>query len=82
MLSHSAMSVTDATAEVERYIADPGQALAYKVGALTIQRLRQRAEQALVSRFDIRAFHRQVRETGSVPVAVLEAKIEAWVAAR
>ena len=82
MLAHSAMSVTNATAEVERYIADPGQALAYKVGALTIQRLRQRAEQALGARFDIRAFHRQVLETGSVPMAVLEAKIEGWIAAR
>ncbi len=82
MITHSAMSVTDATAEVERYIADPGQALAYKVGALTIQRLRQRAEQAMGARFDIRAFHRQVLETGSVPMAVLEAKIEAWIAAR
>jgi uncharacterized protein (DUF885 family) len=82
MLKHSAMSATNATAEVERYIADPGQALAYKVGALTIQRLRQRAEQALGSGFDIRAFHRQVLETGSVPMAVLEEKIEAWIAAR
>ena len=82
MLAHSAMSVTDATAEVERYIADPGQALAYKVGALTIQRLRKQAEPTLGARFDIRAFHRQVLETGSVPMAVLEAKIEAWTAAR
>ena len=80
--THSAMSRTDATAEVERYIANPGQALAYKVGALTIQRLRNRAEQALGARFDIRAFHRQVLETGSVPMAVLEAKIEAWIGAR
>jgi uncharacterized protein (DUF885 family) len=82
MLEHSAMSETDATAEVERYIADPGQALAYKVGALTIQRLRRQAEQALGARFDIRDFHRQVLDTGSVPMAVLEAKILAWIAAR
>ena len=81
MLVHSAMSAHDATSEVERYIAEPGQALAYKVGALTIQRLRKRAEQAMGARFDIRAFHRQVLETGSVPMAVLEAKIEAWLAA-
>jgi uncharacterized protein (DUF885 family) len=82
MLAHSAMSRTDATAEVERYIADPGQALAYKVGALTIQRLRKQAEQALGARFDVRAFHRQVLDTGSLPMAVLEAKIEEWIAAR
>ncbi len=82
MLAHSAMSRTDATAEVERYIADPGQALAYKVGALTIQRLRQRAEQALGARFDVRAFHGRVLDTGNIPLAVLEAKLEAWIAAR
>ncbi len=82
MLAHSAMSPNDATTEIERYIADPGQALAYKVGALSIQRLRQRAEQALGPRFDIRAFHHQVLGTGGVPMAVLEEKIEAWIAAR
>lgn len=82
MLAHSAMSSANATAEVERYIADPGQALAYKVGAMTIQRLRKRAEQALGARFDIRAFHRQLLDTGSLPMAVLEAKIEEWIATR
>jgi len=81
MLAHSAMSRADASAEVERYIADPGQALAYKVGALTLQRLRQRAQDALGARFDIRAFHRQLLDTGNVPLAVLEAKIERWIAA-
>jgi uncharacterized protein (DUF885 family) len=80
MLANSAMSRTDATAEVERYIAMPGQALAYKVGALTIRRLRQKAEQALGPRFDVRAFHDQVLMTGSIPMSVLEAKIDAWIA--
>ena len=80
MLANSAMRRTAATAEVERYIADPGQALAYKVGALTIRRLRQQAEQALGLRFDVRAFHAQVLMTGSIPMSVLEAKIDDWIA--
>ncbi len=80
MLANSAMGRTDATAEVERYIAIPSQALAYKVGALTIQRLRKKAEDALGPRFDIRAFHAQVLDTGSLPMPVLEAKIDRWIA--
>ena len=81
MLSNSAMGRTDATAEVERYIAIPSQALAYKVGALTIQRLRGEAEKALGKQFDIRAFHDQVLNTGALPMPVLEAKIRAWIKA-
>jgi len=81
MLANSAMGRTDATAEVERYIAIPSQALAYKVGALTIQRLRKEAETALGSKFDIRAFHDQVLNTGALPMPVLEAKIRAWIKA-
>lgn len=80
MLENSAMTRVDVIAEVERYIVNPGQALAYKVGALTIRRLRSRAEEALKSRFDVREFHRQVLDTGSIPMAVLEGKIEAWIA--
>lgn len=79
MLANSGMGRTDATAEVERYIAIPGQALAYKVGALTIQRLRKKAEDALGERFDIRAFHQQVLGTGALPLPVLEAKIDHWL---
>ncbi len=82
MLDNSAMGRTDATAEVERYIAIPGQALAYKIGALTIQRLRRKAEAALGTRFDVRDFHAQVLNAGALPMAVLEAKIDAWITAR
>jgi uncharacterized protein (DUF885 family) len=82
MLDNSAMSPTDATAEVERYIAIPGQALAYKVGQLTIRRLRTRAEQALGPKFDVREFHAQVLMSGALPMRVLEEKIDAWIAAK
>jgi uncharacterized protein (DUF885 family) len=82
MLDNSAMSPTDATAEVERYIAIPGQALAYKVGQLTIRRLRTRAEQALGPKFDVREFHAQVLMSGALPMKVLEEKIDAWIAAK
>ncbi len=81
MLANSDMGRTDATAEVERYIAIPSQALAYKVGALTIQRLRKKAETELGAKFDIRAFHEQVLGTGALPLAVLEKKIDSWIAA-
>jgi uncharacterized protein (DUF885 family) len=80
MLEHSNMGKTDATAEVERYIAIPGQALAYKVGALTIQRLRAKAEAELGDRFDLKQFHAQVLMTGALPLPVLEAKIDRWIA--
>ena len=82
MLDNSPMGKSDVTAEVERYIAIPGQALAYKVGQLTITRLRARAEAALGRKFDIRAFHEQVLMTGALPMAVLEAKIDGWIAAQ
>lgn len=81
MLDNSAMSRTDATAEVERYIAIPSQALAYKVGQLTIRRLRTKAETELGPKFDVRAFHAQVLMSGALPMAVLERKIDDWIAA-
>ena len=79
MLQNSGMSRTDATAEVERYIAIPSQALAYKIGSLTIQRLKAKAERELGSRFDPRAFHAQVLNTGALPLTVLERKIDDWI---
>ena len=80
MLENSGMSETDATAEVERYIAIPSQALAYKIGALTIQKLKKEAESALGDKFDPREFHDQVLNTGALPMAVLETKIRDWIA--
>jgi len=82
MLDNSSMGRTDATAEVERYIAIPGQALAYKIGALTIQRLKKKAQAELGDRFDPREFHAQVLMTGALPMAVLEKKIDDWIAAK
>ncbi len=82
MLDNSAMGRTDVTQEVERYIANPGQALAYKIGQLTIRRLRTKAEQELGAKFDIREFHAQVLNTGALPMEVLEAKIDRWIASR
>ncbi len=80
MLDHSSMGKTDATAEVERYIAIPSQATAYKIGALTIQRLRQKAEAELGPKFDIKDFHAQVLMTGALPLSILEQKIDRWIA--
>lgn len=80
MMANSAMGRTDATIEVERYIAMPGQALAYKIGQLTISRLRAEAQAKLGSKFDIRDFHTQVLMSGALPMAVLEKKIGDWVA--
>ena len=82
MLSHSGMGKTDATAEVERYIAIPSQATAYKIGALTIQRLRKKAQDELGPKFDIRDFHAQILGSGALPLAILEKKVDAWIAAK
>ena len=81
-LTHSGESKTDATAEVERYIAIPSQALAYKLGALTIQHLRDKAKAELGPKFDIREFHAQVLGSGALPLEILEQKIDRWIAAK
>ena len=82
MQANSSMADSDVEAEVERYIVWPGQALGYKVGQLRITALRARAEAALGKRFDIKAFHSQVLRDGAVPLDVLEAKIDRWIAAQ
>jgi len=80
MLENSAESETQSTAEAERYMAIPGQALAYKVGAMKIRELRTRAEKALGPKFDVRRFHAAVLEDGSVPLGILEDKVDRWIA--
>jgi uncharacterized protein (DUF885 family) len=80
MTTNSAMGKADVTAEVERYIAIPGQALAYKVGQLTILKEKAKAKAALGAKFDPRAFHAEVLDTGALPMTVLEAKIDGWIA--
>ncbi len=79
MLANSPMGRTDATAEVERYISIPGQALAYKIGQLTILRMKAKAQAAQAGAFDPRAFHAQVLDTGALPMPVLEKKIDDWL---
>ena len=82
MLANSGMGRSDATAEVERYIVWPGQALGYKIGALTIQRLKRKAQDQLGDRFDIRGFHDQVLGSGALPLPILEAKLDRWIIAQ
>jgi uncharacterized protein (DUF885 family) len=80
MREHTPVMPVEIESEVDRYIADPGQALAYMVGRLEIQRIRAAAEKAMGDEFDIRAFHDTVLGSGAVPLSVLDEIVEAWVA--
>ncbi|MEC3907816.1 DUF885 domain-containing protein [Tamlana sp. 2201CG12-4] len=79
-LENEAESEEDIISEIERYMANPGQALSYKIGQLKIIELRKRAEEQLSDKFDIKEFHNQVLETGCIPLQLLEEKIESWIA--
>jgi len=78
-LDNEAESEAGIISEIERYMANPGQALSYKIGQLKIQELRARAKKELNDSFDIKAYHNQVLETGCVPLALLEEKIDKWI---
>lgn len=80
LASHTALSQHEVETEVDRYISWPAQALSYKLGELKILELRARAEKELGTKFDIRAFHDEVLGLGSVPLPVLEQRIDAFIA--
>lgn len=80
MRANTSIGRADIVAEVERYIAQPGQALAYKVGEIRIRALRRESERTLGARFDVREFHTQVLAGGSLPLSVLEEQIRRWLA--
>lgn len=78
-LDNEAESEAGITSEIERYMANPGQALSYKIGQLKIRELRSNAEQKLGDKFDIKLFHEKVLESGCIPLQLLEEKINKWV---
>ena len=78
-LDNEAESEASVTSEIERYMANPGQALSYKIGQMKIRELREKAKTALGDKFDIRKYHDQILETGCVPLELLENKIDNWI---
>jgi uncharacterized protein (DUF885 family) len=78
-LDNEAEPLQSIIAEIERYMAIPGQAVSYKIGQLKIRELRSKAEKQMGQQFDIKEFHNQVLETGCVPLQVLEDKIDLWI---
>jgi uncharacterized protein (DUF885 family) len=78
-LENESESEVKITSEIERYMANPGQALSYKIGQLKIRELRSKAETVLGEKFDIREFHRVVLESGCIPLSLLEEKVNRWI---
>jgi uncharacterized protein (DUF885 family) len=79
MMDNTGASETGASLEIDRYIAWPAQALSYKIGQLKISSIRSKAENALGSKFDIRAFHDELLKDGAMPLDLLEVKMNAWI---
>ncbi len=82
MYANSAVAEARAVSEAERFMAIPGQALAYKVGQIKIRAIRDKAEERLGDKFDVKDFHTQVLKDGAMPLSLLEAKIDRWVEAQ
>jgi len=78
MMENEAISLEGATAEIERYMAIPGQALSYKIGALKIADLREKYSQQLGTQFKLAAFHDEILKDGCMPLAVIEQKMDDW----
>ena len=79
---HCSVEEPDVQAEVDRYIAWPGQALAYKLGQLEILKLRTRAERELAGKYDVRAFHDEILNGGALPMDVMDARVTAWISSQ
>jgi uncharacterized protein (DUF885 family) len=82
MMDNEPISEQGATAEIERYMSNPGQALGYKVGAMKIRALRTKYENQLGSKFNLAEFHTEVLKDGSLPLNVFETKMDVWAASK
>ena len=79
MMENAMITEAGAALEIDRYIANPAQALAYKIGQLKISAIRSKAEKMLGAKFDIRAFHDELLKDGAMPLDLLEVKMDAWI---